>query len=81
MVAGITSPARPWFQLQSGDIELNEYAPVKEWLHKVQTLLYRVFAASDIYKSLHNVYSELGVFGTGALGVFDDFEKGKKKVV
>lgn len=74
MVAGITSPARPWFQLQSGDIDLNEYAPVKEWLHKVQTLLYRVFAASDIYKSLHNVYGELGVFGTGALGVFDDFE-------
>lgn len=74
MVAGITSPARPWFQLQSGDVDLNEYAPVKDWLHKVQTLLYRVFAASDVYKSLHNTYSELGVFGTAALGVFDDFD-------
>jgi hypothetical protein len=74
MVAGITSPARPWFQLQSGDVDLNEYSPVKEWLHKVQTLIYRVFAASDVYKSLHNVYSELGVFGTAAIGVFDDFD-------
>lgn len=74
MMAGITSPARPWFRLSSGDPELNEVASVKEWLHQVQNTMYRVFAASNTYNSLHTIYSEMGVFGIGCLGVFQDFE-------
>lgn len=73
MMAGITSPARPWFRLSSGDPDLNEYTSVKQWLNNVQTLLYRVYAMSNTYNSLHTVYSELGVFGTAAMGVFEDF--------
>lgn len=74
MMAGITSPARPWFQLSSGDADLNETAAVKEWLHAVQTMMYRVFAASNVYNSLHTVYGELGVFGTAPMGVYRDFD-------
>lgn len=74
MMSGITSPARPWFRLGISDLDLREYAPVKDWLHKVQTSMYRVYAASNTYNSLHMLYSELGVFGTGAMGIFSDFE-------
>ena len=74
MMSGITSPARPWFRLGIGDLDLREYAPVKEWLHKVQTIMYRVYAASNFYNSMHVLYSELGVFGTSAMGIFADFE-------
>lgn len=74
MMAGITSPARPWFQLSSGDPQLNESQAVKNWLHDVQAVMYRVFAASNLYNSLHTVYGELGVFGTAPMGVFRDFE-------
>lgn len=74
MMSGITSPARPWFRLSISDTDLREYTPVKEWLHQVQTIMYRVYAASNTYNSLHQLYSELGVFGTGAMGVFSDFE-------
>ena len=74
MMSGITSPARPWFRLSSGDTDLDESAAVKEWLHDVQTIMYKVYSQSNTYNSLHTLYGELGVFGTGAMGVFQDFE-------
>jgi len=39
MMSGITSPARPWFQLGSGDPDLNEHTAVKQWLHEVQSIM------------------------------------------
>lgn len=73
MMSGLTSPARPWFRLGTSDLDLREYTPVKEWLHKVQTIMYRVYAQSNTYNSLHTLYSEMGVFSTGSMGVFSDF--------
>jgi hypothetical protein len=74
MMAGITSPARPWFKLGAPDPKLNDMAAVKEWLFQVQTIMYRVFSQSNAYISLHTLYTELGVFGTGAMGVYEDFD-------
>lgn len=74
MMAGITSPARPWFKLQSGDPDLNNYAAVKHWLHEVQSTMYRVFSQSNTYNTLHTLYAELGVFGTAPMGVFHHFD-------
>lgn len=74
MMSGITSPARPWFRLATGDKDLDDMAAVKEWLHQVQQTMYKVFSASNVYSSLHTLYSELGVFGTGAMGVYHDFD-------
>jgi hypothetical protein len=73
MMAGITSPARPWFKLAAPDPEMNEFTAVKEWLHVVQVTMNRVFSTSNLYNSLHTLYSELGVFGTGSMGVYQDF--------
>lgn len=74
MMSGVTSPARPWFRLSSGDSGLDDVKAVKMWLHEVQQVMYKVFSQSNLYNSLHQLYSELGVFGTGAMGVFQDFE-------
>lgn len=74
MMAGITSPARPWFKLQVPDPQMNEYAAVKEWLHDCEVIMYRVFAQSNTYNSLHSLYAELGCFGTGAMGVYENFD-------
>lgn len=74
MMSGITSPARPWFRLSTGDKKLDDSNAVKLWLHQVQTTMYKVFAASNTYNALHQLYSELGVFGTAAMGIFHDFE-------
>jgi hypothetical protein len=73
MMAGLTSPARPWFQLTTPDPDLAEFAAVKEWLHTVTQRMRDVFAKSNFYKAAPVVYGELGVFGTGcALGLEDD---------
>lgn len=74
MMSGITSPARPWFRLATGDRHLDNINSVKVWLHEVQNTMYKVFAASNTYNSLHQLYSELGVFGTASMGVFHDFK-------
>lgn len=74
MMAGITSPARPWHRLSSGDADLDDFTTVKHWLFRVQTIMYKVFSMSNFYNSLHTIYSELGVFGTGCIGVYHNFE-------
>lgn len=73
MMAGITSPARPWFKLATRDNDLVEFRGVKEWLGAVQTLMYSVLSQSNFYNVIFSVYQEIGVFGTGCMGLYEDF--------
>jgi len=75
MMSGATSPARPWFRLATPDEDLMEYAPVKEWLADAQRIQLHVFARSNTYPMLHQLYEELGVFGSHAAITMDDFDK------
>ncbi|MDQ8050728.1 portal protein [Luteibacter sp.] len=73
MMAGLTSPARPWFRLGTHDTELDEYQPVKEWLWTVERRMRAVLSKSNVYRVLPTMYGELGVFGiTAAIGLEDD---------
>jgi hypothetical protein len=74
LMSGITSPARPWFRLEIKDKDLMESGPVKTWLHDTATLLRAIFASSNTYRSLHTIYEELGLFGTGASVLLPDFD-------
>ena len=74
LMSGVTSPARPWFRLEIKDKDLMESGPVKTWLHDTASLLRSIFATSNTYRSLHTMYEELGLFGTGASIVLPDFD-------
>lgn len=74
MMAGATSPARPWFRLGTADPELNAYQPVKIWLADVTTRMQMVFARSNTYRTLHQMYEELGAFGTASSIVLPDYQ-------
>lgn len=74
MMAGVTSPARPWFKLGTPDPDLNKFGPVKEWLHEVQKIIMYTFNKSNVYNILHQLYAEKGVFGTGAMCIVEDAE-------
>lgn len=74
MMAGMTSPARPWFRLTTFDPELDESAEVKAWLADVTRVMQMVFARSNTYRALHTLYEELGAFGTASSIVLADFE-------
>lgn len=73
LMAGATSPARPWFRLGTADPDLNTYQPVKLWLDEVAKRMHFVFQKSNTYRALHQIYEELGAFGTGASIVLPDF--------
>lgn len=72
MMAGITSPARPWFRLATPDPELMEQAPVRWWLHDTERRMRQVFNRSNVYNALSSVYEELALFGTAALVLEED---------
>lgn len=74
MMSGITSPARPWFRLTTPDPELAEFGPVKDWLHDVATRMSTVFLRSNLYQSLPITYGDIGVFGTHAMMMEEDFK-------
>lgn len=74
LMANMTSPARPWFRLETPDKELNKHAPVKQWLADVTALMLDIFGKSNTYRALHQTYEELGTFGTAAKVVMDDFD-------
>ncbi len=73
MMAGMTSPARPWFRLTTADPELDESAAVKSWLADVTRLMQMIFAKSNTYRALHASYEELGAFGTASSIVLPDY--------
>jgi hypothetical protein len=64
MMAGMTSPARPWFRLAVMDDDLMDRDSVKLWLARVETIMRAIFAKSNTYRSLHSMYEELGAFST-----------------
>ena len=74
MMAGASNPARPWFRLQTADPELNQYHPVRLWLDDVVERMERVFARSNTYRTLHQMYEELGAFGTSVSMILPDFK-------
>ncbi len=74
MHSGITSPARPWFQLSTGDPELNEQDEVKEYLYEVRHRMLTAMSKSNFYEVLPVVYSDIAVFGTGAFSIMEDDE-------
>jgi hypothetical protein len=74
MMAGVTSPARPWFRLTTPDPDLAESGAVKSWLHIVTQRMSSVFLKSNLYKALPIVYGDMGTFGTAAMSVEEDLE-------
>jgi len=64
MMAGATSPARPWFRLTTPDPGLASKHHIKIWLDEVRDLMMQRFQRSNTYRALAQVYLELGAFGT-----------------
>lgn len=74
MMAGMTSPARPWFRLAVTDNDLMELDSVKQWLSDVEQLMRDIFARGNTYRSLHSMYEELGAFATACNIVDPNFD-------
>jgi hypothetical protein len=73
---GLSSPARPWFQLGFVNEDMNTYSSYKAWLDSCEKVMYAAFKRSNFYGIIHNIYEEIGGFGTGAMMVDDSPEHG-----
>lgn len=74
LMAGATSPARPWFRLHTSNPGLDTQQDVKVWLSQVSDIMHQVFQQSNAYRALQQTYEELGAFGTSAVVVLPDFD-------
>lgn len=74
MQSGLTSPARPWFKLGLPDKDMQEYDPVRFWLEETRKRMLYIFHRSNFYTATHNLYYEMGAFGTGAMAIDSDLD-------
>ena len=72
MANGVTSQSRPWFRLATPDPGMMEYAPVRSWLHVVETRMRQVFSRSNWYTVMPVFYGEMGLFATTAMCLLED---------
>ena len=72
MMAGLTSPARPWFRFSLKNRVLLKSSTVRAWLFEVEQILRDVFNGSNYYQALPQVYTQLGDFGTAAMIILED---------
>lgn len=72
LMGGLTSPARPWFALRTGNSEANQLKPVKVWTDITTKRMAEVFQRSNLYQVLPQFYDDLGSFATGAFYVEED---------
>lgn len=74
MMAGMTSPARPWFRLLPGNLALMNNSAVKEWLSQVTDIMLDIFHKSNLYNVLPLIYGDMGQFATAAMLMEEDFD-------
>lgn len=74
MMAGMTSPSRPWFKLGPHNEEWMDDPEVKNYFHIVEKRMYHVMRGSNIYRTFAQCYADLGLFGTFGGMITGDFE-------
>lgn len=74
LMAGMTSPARPWVKLATADRGLMEYAPVKVWLSRTADRMLQIFAKSNTYRAFRSMYGQLGAYGVAANVIVDNYQ-------
>lgn len=74
LMAGMTSPARPWFRLDLTGSDSGDSYDVRDWCSDVTDLMRRIFHRSNLYRALHMIYEELGAYGTGVMLVLPDYD-------
>lgn len=74
MMAGVTSPARPWKKLGLPPTNegLGQRQNVKVWLYTEDRKMNSVFRKSNLYQALPMHYGDMGLFGIAATMIADD---------
>jgi hypothetical protein len=74
LLAGLTSPTKPWFRLGLQGVDELPEGPEKEWLATCTKRMLEVYARSNFYQSLGQAYHDMAVFGSAAQIQYEDSE-------
>lgn len=74
LMAGVCSPARPWFTLKLAGQDFAEGSPVTLWLAEVEKRMMSIFAGSNFYRSVATIFEEIGVFGSACMLMYEDYQ-------
>lgn len=72
----LTNPSNVWFGLSVGDTRLDKTVEVKKWLQEVTRIMLETMNYSNFQTEVHEVYLDLGSFGTSVLRIEEDEELG-----
>lgn len=72
MKVGMSSPSAPWFMLIPSNPEYSNVSSVVSWLYEVEQRLYQIYARSNLYNKLSEVYGDLGRVGIALLSIEED---------
>lgn len=68
----LTNPNSTWFELTTGDIELDRNDNVRAWLQDSVSRMHRVMNNSNFQTEVHEFYIDLCAFGTASMTVEQD---------
>jgi hypothetical protein len=70
----LTSPNLQWFELTTGDRDLDSRPQIRQWLQEVSKLMLDTMNNSNFQTEIHPFYLDLTSFGTAGMGIFEDDE-------
>jgi len=70
----LTNPSSVWFGLSTGDDEIDMNDEVRKWLDKAVHIMINIFNNTNFNSEVHELYLDLGCFGTATLFIEDDDE-------
>lgn len=72
LLAGLTSPTKPWFRLGLRGVDTTSEGPTKVWLAACQDVMTKVYSESNVYQALGTCYHDLAVFASAAMIQYED---------
>lgn len=70
----LTNPTNPFFGISTGDVQIDKRDDVKKWLQDCSRKMHDVLNNSNFQTEIHEVYLDLGSFGTACLFIDEDDE-------
>jgi len=68
----LTNPNTMWFELTTGDKEIDDRDDVRVWLQDTQNRIFNVLVNSNFNTEVHEVYLDLGAIGTSPMVINED---------
>jgi len=68
----LTNPSSQWFELTTGDREIDRKPEVKDYLQKLVRRVHQLINNTNFQSEIHEVYLDLGCFGTGVMRMDED---------